>query len=124
MTKDEALKLALAWFEDVDGNTDEGVQAPALIVAIKEALARTEQWTPEDTAYRPGGLAQPEQGPIDNGITVELLERLKETLTRLGYATPEGGLEQFGARLSTQLYNLCRAADGLLEKSHGIGDKT
>jgi hypothetical protein len=57
----------------------------------------------------------PKRQPDDNGITVDLLEKLKATLTRLGYATPEGGLEQFGARLSIQLYNLCRAVDGLLE---------
>lgn len=59
----------------------------------------------------------PRRQPDDNGITVDLLERFKAILTRLGYATPEGGLEQFGARLPTQLYNLCRAADSLLEEA-------
>ena len=37
------MQQALAWFEDVDGNTDEGVQAPELISALKEALEQTEQ---------------------------------------------------------------------------------
>lgn len=27
-------------------------------------MRRSEQWTPKDTAYRPGGLAQPEQKPV------------------------------------------------------------
>ena len=27
-------------------------------------MRRSEQWTPKDTAYRPGGLAQPEQEPV------------------------------------------------------------
>lgn len=27
-------------------------------------MRRSEQWSPKDTAYRPGGLAQPEQGPL------------------------------------------------------------
>ena len=27
-------------------------------------MRRSEEWTPEDTAYRPGGLAQPEQEPV------------------------------------------------------------
>tara|TARA_R110000782_G_C14451482_1_gene372191 strand:- start:31 stop:393 length:363 start_codon:yes stop_codon:yes gene_type:complete len=34
--------------------------ASAAIAPIKAALAQ-EPWTPEDTAYRPGGLAQPER---------------------------------------------------------------
>jgi hypothetical protein len=28
-------------------------------------------WTPEDTAYRPGGLAQPEQPTIEQSLIVE-----------------------------------------------------
>ena len=99
----ELLQQALAWFEDVDGNTDEGVQAPELIIAIKAVLAQPDntskqyeelrvlidggsesfthkdavqylednlaplKWTPEeDAAYRPGGLAQPEQTHSQN----------------------------------------------------------
>ena len=27
-------------------------------------MRRSEQWTPKDTAYRPGGMAQPEQKPV------------------------------------------------------------
>jgi hypothetical protein len=58
MTKDEALKMALDYLERhaiIDG-------IPARD-AIREILAQ-EQWTPEDTAYRPGGLSQPEQEPV------------------------------------------------------------
>ncbi len=31
---------------------------------IEELEAQPEQWSPKDTAYRPGGLAQPEQEPV------------------------------------------------------------
>ena len=56
MTKDEALKMALEALER--GETELRWKA---ITTIKAALAQPEQWTPEDMAYRPGGLAQPEQ---------------------------------------------------------------
>lgn len=59
--------------------------------------------------------AQPEQA-TDNGITLHLLERLSSTLTRLGYATPEGGMEHFNARLPNQLYNLCSGIHSVLDK--------
>jgi hypothetical protein len=37
----------------------------------RQALAQPEQWAPEDTAYRPGGLAQPEQPTIEQSLIVE-----------------------------------------------------
>ena len=55
------------------------------------------------------------QIPRDD-ISLVLLERLSRTLTRLGYATPEGGMEHFNAVLPHQLYNLCRGIDGVLDK--------
>ena len=43
--------------EDCDPVDDPNVQAVF-------RMRRSEQWTPKDTAYRPGGLAQPEQRPV------------------------------------------------------------
>ncbi len=48
MTKDEALKLALEWFEGVDEDPAYGVQGHQVIAAIKEALAQSE---PEPVAW-------------------------------------------------------------------------
>ena len=47
-------------------------------------------------------------------LSLELLERLSKTLTNLGYSTPEGGMEHFGAQIESQLYNLCRGVDSIL----------
>ena len=49
-------------------------------------------------------------------LELDLLERLSKTLTRLGYATPEGGMEHSNADLANQLYNLCRAVDSLFDR--------
>lgn len=62
MNKDEALKMALEALkyaaEQVFCQNNDDTIALAITV-IKEALAQAEQqWTPEDTAYRPGGLPQ------------------------------------------------------------------
>jgi hypothetical protein len=81
---------------------------------IRAELGRAYEHYQSQAATPPAAQPAPVQ-PDDNGITVDLLERLKATLTKLGYATPEGGLEVFGARLPEQLYNLCRAVDGLLK---------
>lgn len=43
--------------EDCDMVDDPNVQAVF-------RMRRSEEWTPKDTAYRPGGLAQPEQEPV------------------------------------------------------------
>jgi len=125
MTKDKALKMArdaLIQAHYVIEHHQDVTKREQAINAIEEALV---QPTSGDYAmgYAEGfndackPMAQSKQAPNDNGITVDLLERLKATLTRLGYATPEGGLEQFGACLPTQLYNLCRAVDGLLKEA-------
>ena len=52
----------------------------------------------------------------NQALSLDLLERLSKTLTRLGYATPEGGMEHFNADLANQLYNLCRAVDSLFDR--------
>lgn len=49
-----------------------------------------------------------------HNLSFDLLERLKKALINLGYSTPEGGMEHFGAQIETQLYNLCRGVDNLL----------
>lgn len=99
-------------------------QEPVASMEVKTSKAQISySYSPEHGGFAlPDGTyklytSPPQRQPDDNGITVDLLERFKATLTRLGYATPEGGLEQFGARLPTQLYNLCRAADSLLEEA-------
>lgn len=62
-------------------------------------------------AWQAAQAAQPSQA-----LSLDLLERLSKTLTRLGYATPEGGMEHFNADLTNQLYNLCRAVDSLFDR--------
>ena len=54
------------------------------------------------------------QEPVRNDMSIQLLERLIKTLTNLGYATPEGGIEAFNADLPTQLYHLCFGVDRVL----------
>lgn len=39
----------------------------------------------------------------NNDMSVVLLERIAKTLNRLGFVTPEGGIECFNARIETQL---------------------
>ena len=55
MTKDEALKMALEWFESVDEDPAYGVQGHQVIAAIKEALAQPEQepvaWATREDFY-------------------------------------------------------------------------
>ena len=68
----EALKLALEALENHCGNyklDDEGVERfVAACKAIKEALEKDEKWTTNDMAYRPNGLAQPEQEPVEDVV--------------------------------------------------------
>ena len=54
------------------------------------------------------------QEPVRNDMSIQLLERLIKTLTNLGCATPEGGIEAFNADLPTQLYHLCFGVDRVL----------
>jgi len=53
-------------------------------------------------------------------LSLDLLERLSKTLTKLGYSTPEGGMEHFGARIESQLYNLCRGVDSILAQQVAV----
>ena len=53
-------------------------------------------------------------------LSLDLLERLSKTLTNLGYSTPEGGMEHFGARIESQLYNLCRGVDSILAQQVAV----
>ena len=53
MTKDDIIRMArLGW---------QYVECPACGSEGARAFPKPEQWTPEDMAYRPGGLAQSEQ---------------------------------------------------------------
>jgi len=56
------------------------------------------------------------------GLSIDLLERLSKTLINLGYSTPEGGMEHFGARIESQLYNLCRGVDAILAQQVAVPD--
>ena len=62
-------------------------------------------------AFTVGLACQPKQG---HDLSLDLLERLSKTLINLGYSTPEGGTEHFGAQIESQLYNLCRGVDSIL----------
>jgi len=66
-TKDEALKLALEALEKLNlyehdlGEEITTIKEALAQPTIKQSLTVEQKWTSEDTAYRPGGLAQPEQ---------------------------------------------------------------
>jgi hypothetical protein len=51
------------------------------IIDLRQALAEQQEWTPDDTAYRPGGLPQPAQQPLppqsDIPLTAEQLTVFK-----------------------------------------------
>ena len=61
-------------------------------------------------------LTHDEAKRLSQSLSLDLLERLSKTLTRLGYATPEGGMEHFNADLANQLYNMCRAVDSIFDR--------
>ena len=58
--------------------------------------------------------------PKPQSLSFDLLDRLSKTLTRLGYSTPEGGMEHFGSQIESQLYNLCRGVDALLAQQVAV----
>ena len=62
MTDYELMQMALDALEGYARNCRcEGSGAPCdAAEALRARLAQPEPWTPDDTAYRPGGLAQPE----------------------------------------------------------------
>ena len=85
MTKDEALTMALEFLEAIGSNY--WGNRKVVIAAIKEALAQ-EQWTPADMAYRPGGLAQPEQDQFKpdwntEAVLVEEMQRMAKRIEEL-----------------------------------------
>ena len=84
---------------------DAGVECDT---CIDVALVRQDRL---DELIAAGASPQPSQD-----LSLDLLERLSKTLTRLGYATPEGGMEHFNADLANQLYNLCRAVDNIFDR--------
>ena len=59
----EALEIALDYVLRTTHWT-EGRDRHDTLKAIKEALEKDEKWTPDDMAYRPNGLSQPEQEPV------------------------------------------------------------
>ena len=117
MTKDEALKLALEALTYIYTETtaDEDELIDQAITAIKAALAQPypeydrgfsngwdkcaerqataqpvqpEQWTPEDMAYRPGGLAQAEQNQFKpdydtEAVLVEEMQRMAKQIAEM-----------------------------------------
>ena len=61
----EALENIGNWLPTIGQKGLRDYEADA-IIALREALAQPEPWTPEDMAYRPGGLPQPEQTHSQN----------------------------------------------------------
>jgi hypothetical protein len=59
----------------------------------------------------------------NNDLPVALLERLAATLSRLGKATPEGGIERFNADIEYQLYSLCRGVDSVISGSDALAER-
>ena len=73
-------------------------------------MRRSEEWTPDDTAYRPGGLAQPEQNhPEDN------LDMVKARQIAHEYAQPHSGID------AGNLYSALHAALRRLDHINHIG---
>ena len=73
----------------IDGGSESFTHADA-VQYLKDNLAPL-KWTPEDTAYRPGGLAQAEQEPVAWLITDESINSLQvasiqRVIDRLKYA--------------------------------------
>jgi len=66
------------------------VECPACGSEGARAFPKPAQWTPEDMAYRPGGLAQPEQEPVAWSTDIEFDDDteiiLPEEKGRLGTA--------------------------------------
>ena len=65
-------------------------------------------------------FTHPAPPAAQQALSLDLLERLSKTLTKLGYSTPEGGMEHFGARIESQLYNLCSGVDDLLAQQVAV----
>ena len=80
-----------------------------IITPHQHSLCEAEYTVPLFIASGAAPKVEPE-----HSFSLQLLERLSKTLTKLGYATPEGDMEQFNADLPSRLYNLCRGVDSFL----------
>ena len=58
----EAQFKVVRYKSETEREDCEPVDDPNLQAVFR--MRRSEQWSPKDTAYRPGGLAQPEQEPV------------------------------------------------------------
>jgi hypothetical protein len=58
----EAQFKVVRYKSEAEREDCEPVDDPNLQAVFR--MRRSEQWSPKDTAYRPGGLAQPEQEPV------------------------------------------------------------
>ena len=82
-------------------------------------MRRSEQWSPEDTAHRAGGMpmAQPQQEPIGM-LDIERLDKwLNASLKARQKSTP---LSDIWFKQSVDWMEFARA----IQAAHGIGDKT
>lgn len=105
----EALRVVLG----IDSPETRG-WAPIVQQEARRAIDRALAALVEQTAQIQRLKSSVPQEPVRNDMSIQLLERLIKTLTNLGYATPEGGIEAFNADLPTQLYHLCFGVDRVL----------
>ena len=75
------------------------------ITAIREALAEPEPWTPDDMAYRPGGLSMTDRKPLTD-----------DEIDALADVIPGDTIDSVN---STWHIRLARA----IEKAHGINEQ-
>lgn len=117
MTHDDALKQIEYWQEKC--NQVQAVEPVAIYdIGVNEKLGAVhllKQLKSGDKLY-----THPTPPPAQQVLPLDLLERLSKTLINLGYSTPEGGMEHFGARIESQLYNLCRGVDSLLAQQVAV----
>jgi hypothetical protein len=129
MTKDEVLKMALEALENTDRSKLFELERNA-IATIKEILAPV-KWTPEDMAYRPGGMSQLEQEPWVQCTTVNnnCLGGCRDRKEHEHYTSPpkrqpltdDEIYEMYNEpRSDAEMIEFARA----IEAAHGIGDKT
>tara|TARA_R110000782_G_scaffold255561_1_gene344405 strand:+ start:281 stop:691 length:411 start_codon:yes stop_codon:yes gene_type:complete len=136
MTKDKALKLALealqTWAVMQPNTTACAIRIPA-IAAIQKVLAQ-EPWTPEDTAHRPGGLAQADWTTLTDadrksyqlghnaGVKHQKQVTKRQPLTDAEIMQIELGLRQYNSRdtYDLSLNEFARAIEAKLkEKNNG-----
>jgi hypothetical protein len=74
----EALHIALEALEQYGTSSLNNEDAySAAINAIREALAEPEPWTPDDMAYRPGGLSMSSEMPTRKPLTDDQIDDLE-----------------------------------------------